>query len=64
MGTKIVIAGDPNQIDVPTLSRRNNGVVTAAEYMRGSSLCAYLKFSAETSVRSPLAKEAIKLMDW
>ena len=64
MGTKIVIAGDPNQIDVPTLSRRNNGVVTAAEYMRGSSLCAYLKFSAETSVRSPLAKEAIKMMDW
>lgn len=63
-GTKIVIAGDPSQIDVPTLSKRNNGLVTAAEYMKGSPLCAYIRFGAETSVRSPLAKEAIRRMDW
>ena len=63
-GTKIVIAGDPSQIDVPTLSKRNNGLVTAADYMKGSPLCAYIRFGAETSVRSPLAKEAIRRMDW
>ena len=64
VGTKIVIAGDPSQIDVPTLSKRNNGLVTAAEYMKGSPLCAYIKFGAEASVRSPLAKDAIKRLDW
>lgn len=63
-GTKIVIAGDPSQIDVPTLSKRNNGLVTAAEFMKGSPLCAYIKFSAEASVRSPLAKDAIRRLNW
>ena len=63
-GTKVVIAGDPTQIDVPTLSRRNNGLVAAAEKMAGSKLCAYLKLPATASVRSPLAREAVERMDW
>ena len=63
-GTKIVICGDPTQIDVSTLSKRNNGLVAAAESMKGSPLCAYLKLDATSSVRSALAKDAIKRMDW
>ena len=63
-GTKVILAGDPSQIDVPTLSRRNNGLVTAADCMKGSPLCAYLKMDASASVRSPLATDAIQRMVW
>lgn len=63
-GTKVVIAGDPTQIDVPTLSSRNNGLVAAAETMAGSPLCAYLKLPTMASVRSALAREAIERMTW
>ena len=61
-GTKIVVCGDPNQIDQPTLDRRNNGLVYAMEKMKGSPLAAIVKFDAEQSVRSELAKEAVKRM--
>lgn len=61
-GTKIVIAGDPNQIDVPTLNKRNNGLVFAAETMKSSPLAAVVKFDTGSSVRSPLAKDAIERM--
>jgi PhoH-like ATPase len=62
IGTKLVIAGDPSQIDVPTLDKRNNGLVYAAEHMKGSPLCAIIQFDSGSSVRSPLAKEAIQCM--
>jgi len=57
-GTKIVICGDPDQIDNPRLDKRNNGLVVAAEKMAGSPLCAQIVFSSHDTVRSPLAKEA------
>lgn len=57
-GTKIVICGDPDQIDNAKLDRINNGLVFAAEKMKGSSLCAQITFQNEESVRSPLALEA------
>ncbi len=63
-GTKIILAGDPSQIDVPELSAKNNGLVTAASCMAGSSLCAYLKLDKESVVRSALAREAIERMRW
>lgn len=63
-GTKVILAGDPTQIDVPTLSRRNNGLVACAEKMAGSPLCAYLKLPSSASVRSALAREAVERMDW
>ena len=59
-GTKIVLCGDPDQIDNPKLDRRNNGLVFAAEKMKGSKLCAQVTFEQEESVRSPLAMEAAK----
>lgn len=62
-GTKIVICGDPKQIDNIRLDRYNNGLVFAAERMKGSSLCAQISFSEKESVRSVLASEAIKRLE-
>lgn len=59
-GTKIVIAGDPHQIDNPTLDSKNNGLVYAADKMAGSPLCAIVKFSENNCVRSELAEEAVR----
>ncbi|MGN0241643.1 MAG: PhoH family protein [Candidatus Weimeria sp.] len=61
-GTAVVLAGDPNQIDIGDLDRRNNGLEFAAARMKGSDKCAILRFPAEVSVRSPLAKEAAERM--
>lgn len=60
LNSKIVIVGDPNQIDNPKVDRRNNGLVYAANKMKASPLCAQLTFSEDECVRSELAKEAAK----
>ena len=60
--TKVVLLGDPDQIDSRYLDRRNNGLVFTAEKMKGSPLCAQITFEQEESVRSPLAMEAAKRM--
>lgn len=61
-GTKVVLLGDPNQIDNHLLDRWNNGLVWAAEKMKNSPLCAQITFDESESVRSKLATEAIKLL--
>ena len=58
--SKIVLLGDPNQIDNPYLDRASNGLVYAAERMRESSLCWQITFNERESTRSPLAREAIE----
>ena len=60
--SKIVIVGDPDQIDNPKVDRKNNGLVYAAEKMKGSPLCMQLTFEDEECVRSPLALEASQLL--
>ena len=62
MGTKVVLLGDPDQIDARYLDKRSNGLVFTAERMKGSPLCAQITFDQEESVRSPLAMEAAKRM--
>lgn len=57
-GTKIVICGDPDQIDNPRLDRLNNGLVWASEMMKGSDVCAQVTFTKEETVRSKLASVA------
>lgn len=57
-GSKIVLLGDPNQIDNPRLDKRNNGLVYALERMKGSQLCEVMSFSESECTRSALAKEA------
>ena len=61
-GSKIVLAGDPTQIDVPYLSSRSNGLVYAAEHMKGDPTTALIVFDKTHSVRSPLALAALNNM--
>lgn len=58
--TKIILLGDPNQIDRPFLDDRTNGLSYASEHMKGSSLCWQITMTAEECERSVLAMEAIK----
>ena len=59
-GTKIVLIGDPNQIDKPFLDKWTNGLSYAAMCMQGSPLCWQLTLSAEECERSELAMDAIQ----
>lgn len=59
VGTKIVIMGDPDQIDNPYLDKYSNGLTFVSERMRGSEVCWQLTFTDEECERSRLANEAI-----
>lgn len=59
-GTKIILLGDPNQIDKPFLDERTNGLSYAAKYMKGSPYCWQITLSAEECERSLLAMDAVK----
>ena len=58
-GSKLVICGDPNQIDNPKLDKKNNGLIYLSEKMKGSPLCAQVEFLNSECVRSKLAIDAI-----
>ena len=60
MSSKTVLMGDPMQINAPELNIRHNGVVYASEAMKGSPLAWQVTLSE--SVRSPLAREALRRM--
>ena len=57
---KIILLGDPQQIDRPFLDERTNGLSYAAKYMMNSPLCWQITLSAEECERSALAMDAIK----
>ena len=59
-GTKIILLGDPNQIDKPFLDERTNGLSYAAKYMMDSTLCWQITLSADECETSTLAMDAIK----
>lgn len=58
--TKIILLGDPNQIDRPFLDERTNGLSYASEHMKGSPLCWQITMAAEECERSALAMEAVR----
>src|SRR5699024_216547 len=58
--TKIILLGDPNQIDRSFLDERTNGLSYASEHMKGSPLCWQCTMSAQECERSALAMEAVK----
>ncbi len=60
--TKIILLGDPNQIDRPFLDERTNGLSYAAEHMKGSPLAWQISLSASECERSKLAMDAIGRM--
>lgn len=57
-GTKVVLCGDPSQIDDPFLDAFSNGIVHAAKVTRDSPLSGVVYL--EEGVRSPLAELAAK----
>lgn len=57
--TKIILLGDPNQIDRPYLDERTNGLSYASEHMKGSSLCWQITMLPDECERSELATDAI-----
>lgn len=59
-GSKFIFLGDPTQIDNPELNERYNGLVYLSEKMKDDQLSWIITMSKEESVRSPLAKAAIK----
>lgn len=58
VGTKIILLGDPAQIDNPLLDSQSNGLSYASEKMMGSKLCFQVTMLPEECERSPLAAEA------
>lgn len=61
-GTKIVLLGDPTQVNKPGLNTRRNGLVYVSEKMKGHSLCWQVTLNSEKSIRSDLAQEALKIL--
>ena len=57
-GTKLILLGDPEQIDHPFLDERTNGLSYASEKMKGSPLCFQLTMEPGECERSPLASDA------
>ena len=58
-GTKVILLGDPNQIDNPILDERTNGLSYASERMKGSKYCYQITLTADECERSQLALDAI-----
>ena len=59
-GTKLILIGDPEQIDHPFLDSRSNGLCFASEKMKGSELCYQVTLKYDECERSPLAYEGSK----
>ena len=59
-GTKIVLTGDPNQIDHPYLDFRSNGLCYAVEKFKDNPLAGHVTLTK--GQRSELAEQAAKLL--
>jgi PhoH-like ATPase len=60
VGTKIILTGDPYQIDNPYLDSSSNGMVVLAERFKGQEIFGHITLSK--SERSPLAALAAKML--
>jgi len=58
--SKVVLTGDPYQIDNPYLDASSNGLTYAAERMKGQPLFGHI--TLEKSERSPLASAAAEML--
>ncbi|CAN5903849.1 PhoH family protein [soil metagenome] len=59
-GSKLVLIGDPAQIDNPYVDSRSNGLVYTRQRMRGQPFAAHIPLSK--GERSPLAEAGAKLL--
>ena len=62
IGTKIVLLGDPDQIDSAYLDAYNNGLTYVSESMKGSPLCWQVTMNPSEGTRSQLSKDAVSRM--
>ena len=60
VGTKVILTGDPYQIDNPYLDASSNGIVYLAERFKGNEMFGHVTLSK--SERSPLAALAAKVL--
>ncbi|HWQ77022.1 MAG TPA: PhoH family protein [Syntrophomonas sp.] len=60
--TKIILLGDPDQIDHPFLDSRTNGLSYASEKMKGSPYCWQITLTEDECERSALAAESARRM--
>jgi len=60
--TKVILLGDPNQIDTPFLDSRTNGLCYAADRMAGSETTFQLSMIEDECERSELSLEVSKRM--
>ena len=58
LGTKIVLTGDPDQIDDFHLTKATSGINVTKMAMLGSPYFAYIRFTDEECERSALSKDA------
>ena len=58
--TKIILLGDPQQIDKPFLDEKTNGLSYAAKFMKESPYCWQITLSADECERSELAMDAVQ----
>jgi len=61
-GTKVILLGDPQQIDHPLLDEKTNGLSYASEKMKGSNLCFQITMKPDECLRSTLAQDASSRM--
>lgn len=59
-GSKLILVGDPAQIDNPYVDSRSNGLVYTRQRMRGQPFAAHVPLSK--GERSPLAEAAARLL--
>jgi len=59
-GSKLIVTGDPDQIDEKGLTKYNNGVVFLSERLKKADRTATIVFDAGNCVRSPLVQEALR----
>ena len=59
-GTKIVLTGDPYQIDNPYIDSQSNGLTYVIERMRGEDVSAHITLNE--GERSELASTAARLL--
>ncbi|MPQ44331.1 PhoH family protein [Clostridium tarantellae] len=60
VGSKIILIGDPEQIDQAFMDSRSNGLCYASEKMKGSNICYQITLKYDECERSQLAYEAAK----
>jgi PhoH-like ATPase len=59
-GTKVVLTGDPNQIDNPYVDAASNGLTTVVERFKGSAIAGHV--TLRKGERSALAELAAKVL--